>query len=87
MLLAGAIARNAAMDGGELFESASRGQPRRQGMEATGQGDLHTVGEKGDEDMGLYAPLVLMEDRTDREVALEIFERFFDGDELYVILP
>jgi hypothetical protein len=44
------------------------------------QGDVQAVGEKGDEDMRLDAPLTLMVDRPDRQIALECFERFFDGD-------
>jgi hypothetical protein len=35
-----------------------------------------------------FDPLfVLMEDRTDRQVAFEIAERLFNGDELRVVLP
>jgi hypothetical protein len=29
----------------------------------------------------------LMIDRPDRQIAFECFERFFDGDQLQVILP
>src|SRR6202171_1972065 len=75
------------LDGSEFFERAARGQPRRQRMKATGQGDLHAVWQDGDEDVGLDALLVLMEDRTDRQIAFEIAERLFDGDELGVVLP
>jgi len=75
------------LNGGELFERTARGQPGRQGMKATGQGDLHAVGQKGDEDVGFDPRLVLMEDRTNRQVAFEIAERLFDGDELCVVLP
>jgi hypothetical protein len=32
--------------------------------------------------MGLDPALVLMENRTDRQVALEIFERLFHGDKV-----
>jgi len=53
------------LDGGEFFERTARGQPGRQGVKSTGQGDLHAVGQKGDEDVGLDPLLVLMEDRTD----------------------
>jgi hypothetical protein len=51
------------------------------------QGDLKGVGEEGDEDVGLDAPFVLVEDRADREVALQVLERLFDRDELDVVLP
>ena len=66
------------LDGSELFQSASSGQARRQGMEAAGQGDLQAIGQEGDEDVGLYAPLILVEDRADRQVALQGLESLFD---------
>src|SRR6266849_5659502 len=75
------------LDGGKFFERAARSQSGRQGIQTTGQGDLHAVGQKGDEDVGLDPLLVLMEDRTNREIALEIAERLFDGNELRVVLP
>ncbi len=68
------------LHGGELVERAARGQPRRQGMKATGQRDLHAVSQKGDEDVGLDPLLVLMEDRTNRQITLEIAEGLFDGE-------
>ena len=36
---------------------------------------------------GFNSTLVLVEDRTDCQVAFEIAEGFFDGDELDVVLP
>jgi hypothetical protein len=75
------------LDGGELFERAARRQAWRHGMKPARQRDLHAVGQEGDEDMGLDPLLVLMEDRADRQVALEIAEGLFDGDELDVVLP
>jgi hypothetical protein len=75
------------LDSGKLFERAPCGQSGRQGMKAAGQGDLHAVSQKGDEDVGFDPPLVLMEDRANRQVAFEIAERLFDGDELDVVLP
>ena len=65
----------------------ARGQALGQGMEAPRQGDLHAVGQKSDEDVGLNPLLVLMEDRTDCQVAFEIAEGLFDGNELGVVLP
>jgi len=56
-------------------------------MKAARESDLHAVSQKGDEDVGFDPLLVLMEDRANRQVAFEIAERFFDGDELDVILP
>ena len=40
------------LDGRELLESAARGQSWCQGMQATLQRDLQTVGQKCNEDMG-----------------------------------
>ena len=56
-------------------------------VQAAGERDLKTIGEEGDEDVGLDALLVPVKDRTDREVAFQGFERFLHGDELYVVLP
>ena len=70
------------LDGGELFERAASGQPGRQGVEAARESDLHAVRQKGDEDVGFDPLFVLMEDRTDSQVAFEIAEGLFDGDEL-----
>ena len=75
------------LDGGELLESAARGQSWRQGMQATLQRDLQAVGQKRDEDVGFDPLLVLMEDRPDRQIAFQILERLFDGNELGVVLP
>jgi hypothetical protein len=56
-------------------------------MKATGQRDLHAVSQEGDEDVGFDPRLVLMEDRTNRQITLQISEGFFDGNELDVVLP
>jgi len=47
-------------------------------MKTTGQRDLHAVSQKGDEDVGFDPLLVLVEDRTDRQISLEIAEGLFD---------
>ena len=75
------------LHGGELFERAAWGQSWRQGMEAPPERDVQTIGEEGDEDVGLDPRLILMEDRADREIALEVLEGFFDGHELQIVLP
>lgn len=41
----------------------------------------------GDKDMRLDAMLALMEDRPDRQVTLERFERPLDGHQTQVIFP
>ena len=78
------------LNGGELFERAARSEPGRQSMKPTGQRDLHAISQERDKDMSLDPLLIVMEDRTDRQVAFEIAvdaERLFDGDELRVVLP
>jgi hypothetical protein len=75
------------LDSGELFERTTCGQPGRQGVKPARQRDLHAVGQEGDEDVGLNPRLVLMEHRADCQIALEVAERLFDGDQLDVVLP
>src|SRR5882757_11223536 len=75
------------LDGSELLERASGGQAGCEGVQAVRQGDVQAVGEEGDEDVGFDALLVLVEDGADGEVALEVLEGLFDGDELDVVLP
>lgn len=47
-------------------------------MKATRQRDLHAISHERDEDVSFDPRLVMMEDRTDRQIALEIAERLFD---------
>src|SRR5260370_2603949 len=56
-------------------------------MKGARERDVHAIRQKGDEDVGFDPLFVLMEDRTDRQVAFEIAEPLFDGDELRVVLP
>ena len=63
------------LHGGEFLQRAARGQSRRQGMQTTLERDLQAVRQERDEDMRFDPSLVLMEDRTDRQVALQVFER------------
>jgi hypothetical protein len=43
--------------------------------------------DEGDEDMSLDPCLVLMEDRPNREIALEVLEGLFHRDQLQIIAP
>ena len=63
------------LDGGELLESAPRGQSWCQCMQATLQRDPQTIGQQRDEDVGFNSALFLMEDRADRQVAFQIWPR------------
>ena len=71
----------------ELFERASRGQARSQGVQAAGHGNVQPASHEGDEDVGFDPLLVFVEDRADGEVALEVLEGLSDGDELDIALP
>ena len=75
------------LNGSEPFARASRGQAGSQGVQAAGHGDVQPVCHEGDEDVGFDPLLVLVEDRADGEVALEVLEGLFDGDELDIVLP
>jgi hypothetical protein len=75
------------LDGSELLQGTSGSEPRRQSMKAALQGNMQAICQKRDEDVGLDAVLVLVENRTYREVALQGLECLFDGDKLDVILP
>jgi hypothetical protein len=75
------------LNGGKFFQCAACCESRRQRVQPARQGDLQGVGEEGDEDVRLDPLFVLVEDRPDREVALQVLERLFDCDELNVVLP
>ena len=57
------------LHGGELFDDAARRQAWRQGVQAAAERDVEAIGEEGDEDMRLYARLVLVKDRPNGEIA------------------
>ena len=50
-------------------------------MQPPSERDVEAVGEKSDKDMRLDARLVLMKDRANGEIALEVAERLLDADE------
>ena len=66
------------LHGRELLQRATRGEAGGECGEPTGERDLKTVGEEGDEDVSFDALVVVMEDGTDRQVALEVLERLLD---------
>jgi hypothetical protein len=47
-------------------------------VEPARQRDLQGIGEEGDEDMGFDSAFVVMEDRADRQVPLQVLEGFLD---------
>jgi hypothetical protein len=66
------------LNGGEFLEQTARGQARRQSLQAMANGDVETIGEKGDEDVSFDALRLLVMDRTDGEIALQVSKRFLD---------
>ena len=72
---------------GKLLQHAARREPRRQRVQAPRQRDVQTIGQKGNEDVGLDAGLELVKDRPDREVAFEILERLLDRDQQQIMGP
>jgi hypothetical protein len=52
------------LEGGEFLQGGPRGQSRGQGPQAGLEGDLETLGEKGDEEMGVDTLVELVVDRA-----------------------
>ena len=75
------------LDGSKFLQDAPSSQARSQAVQAMLQGDIKTIGEEGDEDMGLDPAFILMKDRADRQVPLQIFEGLFDRYQLDIIFP
>ena len=75
------------LNGGEFLEQLRGVRPGRQRFQAAAEGDVQTIGEKGDEDVRLDAPGLLMVDRPDGEVAFERSKSFLDLDQLDVVAP
>ena len=51
------------------------------------QCDMKAVGHEGDEDVRLNSCVELMENRSEREITLEVFKRLLDLGEADVLLP
>src|ERR1700751_2057017 len=56
-------------------------------MEPPAEGDVEAVGQGSDKDGRLNARLVLVKDRANGEVALQVAERLLDADELEIQAP
>ena len=75
------------LDGGELFEHGARRQARRQITQAPPQGDVQTVSQERDENMGLDAMLQLVMDGAQGQIIFEVLEGGFHLRQLDVKLP
>ena len=56
-------------------------------MQAPGERHVQAIGQKGDEDVGLDARRELVKDRPDGEIAFEVLEDLFDGDQQQIVAP
>ena len=58
------------LDCGEFLQNTTWRQARGQSAQAACQGDVQALGQEGDKDVSFDPIFQLVEDRTDREVAL-----------------
>src|SRR5215831_19848177 len=72
---------------GEQLQHTARRESRRERMESLSQRDVQTITQKRHEDVRFDALLVLMEDRPDRQIAFEVFKRFFHCHQLEIQAP
>ena len=75
------------LQAGELLEDDARHQAGGQRAELLAQGDGQAVRQEGDKEVGLDAGGLVMEDRTQPEIALERAEGFLDVAQLHVAAP
>jgi hypothetical protein len=72
------------LDGRELIENGTGGESGGMGTKTGPQGDVETVGQKGDKDVGFDPGVELVVDRAPDQIVFEGFERSFDFRELDV---
>ena len=70
------------MHGGEFLEHAARGEAWGERFELLAERDVQAISEERDKDVRFDAPLFLVEDRPDRQIAFEGPEGCLDLDEL-----
>ena len=74
-------------DGGQAFQDAA-GRKSGCGIgQSQPQGCVEAIGEEGDKDVRFNALLILVMDRSYAQITFEVFEGFFDLDELRVEFP
>jgi len=62
----------------ELRQCAAGGETGGEAVQATRERDVQTIGEKRYENVGFDPLLALMEDRSNGEISLQVFERLLD---------
>lgn len=75
------------LDGRKLFQHLARGETRGLAVEFFFEADVEAIGPERDEAVRLNPACFLVKNRTDRQIALEVFDRRFDLDELKVKTP
>ena len=75
------------LDGGEFFERAASGEPRRQSVKPALQGDVEAICKERNEDMSFDAVLQLVIDGPQAKIVLERLESRFDLGQLNIELP
>ena len=75
------------LDRGHLLDHGPAGEPGGQCSQPLLQRDIQTVGKKGHEDVRLDAWILLMVDRPDREITLQVSKGCLDLRQLDVTLP
>jgi len=75
------------LDGGQCVQDGHRGEAGSMNHEPVFQRYLQTVGQEGDQDMGVGAVLQLVVEGTYAEIAFQGAEHGFDLRQLYVARP
>ena len=72
---------------GKFLQCTAGGESGCEGFKLPSERDLQAVREDGDEHVRLDAFGILVEDRADRQIALQGSERLFDLPQLQVVVP
>jgi hypothetical protein len=66
------------LDGGHFLQHRSRSQFRCQSPQALSQGDVQTIGQEGYKDVRFDARVLLVKNRSDRQIAFQAITLVFD---------
>jgi hypothetical protein len=75
------------LHGSEFLEHPAWREAGRQSMQPPTERHVQAIREEGDEDMRLDPCLLLVEDRSQRQVVLESFKGLLHRDQLQIIVP
>jgi hypothetical protein len=75
------------LDRPKFLQHGSRREPRRQFTQPSAQGHVQAIRQESHEDMRFNSPLLLMVNRTQRQIAFEILERLLHLRQLGVVFP